>query len=65
MLTSFSRLAPVQPMNSKYSTDAVVDFKKMLRRKTMPAIVWVDQGTDFSGEFRKFLYEQENQILLY
>ena len=29
----FSRFVRVQPMKSKYSTDAVVAFKKMLRKK--------------------------------
>ena len=50
----FSRFVRVQPMKSKYSTDAVAAFKKMLRKNSMPAKVWVDQGTEFSGEFRKF-----------
>ena len=55
----FSRFVRVQPMKSKYSTDAVVAFKKMLRKKSMPAKVWVDQGTEFSGEFRKFCMDKK------
>ena len=47
----FSRFVRVQPMKSKYSNNAVVPFKKMLRKKSMPAKVWVDQGTDLSDEF--------------
>ena len=31
----------------------------------MPAKVWVDQGTEFSGEFRKFCTDKKNQNLLY
>ena len=50
----FSRFVRVHPMKSKYSTDAVVAFKTMFRKKSMPAKVWVDQGTEFSGDFRKF-----------
>ena len=61
----FSRFPRVQPMKSMYSTDAVVAFIKMLRKKIMPAKVWVDQGTEFSGEFRKIFYGQEVQNLLY
>ena len=58
----FSRFVRVQPMKSKYSTDAVVAFKKMLRKKSMPATVWVDQGTEFSGEFRKFCTDKNIKI---
>ena len=49
-------------MKSKYSTDAVVAFKKKLRKKSMPAKVWVDQGTEFSGEFRKFCTDKNIKI---
>ena len=49
-------------MKSKYSTDAVVAFKKMLRKKSMPMKVWVDQGTEFSGEFRKFCKDKKIKI---
>ena len=49
-------------MKSKYSTDAVVAFKKMLRKKCMPAKVWVDQGTEFSGEFRKYCKDKKIKI---
>ena len=55
----FSRFVRVQPMNSKYSTDAVVAFKKMLCKKSMSAIVWADQGTEFIGEFRKFCTDKK------
>ena len=59
---AFSRFVHVQPMKSKYSTDAVVAFKKMLRKKSMPMKVWVDQGTEFSGEFRKFCKDKKIKI---
>ena len=52
----------VQPMKSKYSTHAVVAFKKMLSKKSMPTKIWVDQGTEFSGEFRKFCSDKKIQI---
>ena len=58
----FSCFVRVQPMKSKYSTDAVVAFKKMLRKKSMPAKVWVDQGTEFSGELRKFCTDKKIKI---
>ena len=58
----FSRFVRVKPMKSKYSTDAVVAFKKMLCKKSMPTEVWVDQGTEFSGEFRKFCTDKKIKI---
>ena len=58
----FSRFVRVQPMKSKYSTDAVLAFKKKLRKKSMPAKVWVDQETEFSGEFRKFYKDKKIKI---
>ena len=48
-------------MKSKYSTDTVAAFKKMLRKNNVPQKVWVDQGTEFGGEFRKFC-GQKNKI---
>ena len=58
----FSRFVRVQPMKSNYSNDAVVAFKKLLRKKSMPTKVWVDQGREFSGEFRKFCTDQKIKI---
>ena len=58
----FSRFVRVQPMKSKYSTDAVVAFKKMLRKRSMPTKVWVDQGTEFSGQFRQFCTDKKIKI---
>ena len=49
-------------MKSKYSTDAVVAFKKKLRIKSTPAKVWVDQGTEFGGEFRKICTDKNIKI---
>ena len=58
----FSRFVLVKPKKSKYSSDAVVAFKKILRKKSTPAKVWVDQGTEFSGEFRKFCTDKKINI---
>ena len=54
----FSRFVRVQPMKSKNSTDAVVAFKKMMRKKSMPAKVWVDQGTEFMEEILRQIHEK-------
>ena len=56
-----SRFVRFHPMKSKYSTDTVAAFKKMLRKNNVPQKVWVDQGTKFGGEFRKFC-GQKNKI---
>ena len=53
-----SRFVRVQPMKSKYSTDAVAAFKKMLRGTNITQKVWVDQGTEFGGEFRNFVEKE-------
>ena len=55
----FSRFVPIQPMKSKNSTDAVAAFKKMLRKNNIRQKVWVDQGTEFGGEFRKLCSQKK------
>ena len=58
----FSRLVRVQSMKSKYASDAVAAFKKMLRKNTKPDRVWVDQGTEFGGEFKNFCKSRNIKI---
>ena len=58
----FSRLVRVQSMKSKYASDAVAAFKKMLRMNTKPYRVWVDQGTEFGGVFKKFCKSKDIKI---
>ena len=58
----FSRLVRVQSMKSKYASDAVAAFKKILRKNTKPERVWVDQGTEFGGEFKKFCKSSDIKI---
>ena len=41
-------------MKSKYASDAVAAFQKMLRKNNKPERVWIDQGTEFGGEFKNF-----------
>ena len=58
----FSRLVRVQSMKSEYASDAVAAFKKMLRKNTKPDRVWVDQGTEFGGEFEIFCKNRDIKI---
>ena len=56
----FSRFVRVQPMKSKYSTDAVAAFKKMLRKNNIPQKRWVDQGTEFWWRISEILWTKEH-----
>ena len=58
----FSRLVHVQSMKSKYGSDAVAAFKKMLRKNTKLDRVWVVQGTEFGIEFKKFCKSKDIKI---
>ena len=49
-------------MKSKYAFDAVAANKKMLSKNTKPDRVWVDQGTAFRGEFKKFCKTEDIKI---
>ena len=50
----FSRLVRVQSMKSKYASDVVVAFKKMLMKNTKPDRMLIDQGTEFGREEKIF-----------
>ena len=39
-------------MKTKYATEAAEAFKKMIKNK-QPEKVWVDDGTEFLGAFKK------------
>ena len=47
-----SRYLRVEPMKTKYATEAADAFKKMIKHK-QPEKVWVDDGTEFLGDFKK------------
>ena len=46
-----SRYLRVEPMKTKYATDADQEFKKMIKSK-QPLKVWVDDGKEFLGAFK-------------
>ena len=58
----FSRYVRVEPMRNKYATTTKNAFMRMLRNVKhhvkqpphYPNTLWVDQGTEFAGEFKKF-----------
>ena len=47
-----SRYLRVEPLKTKYATEAAEAFKKMIKSK-QPEKVWVDDGTEFLGEFKQ------------
>ena len=47
-----SRYLRVEPMKTKYATEAANAFKKMIKHK-QPEKVWVDDGTEFLGAFKR------------
>ena len=64
----FSRFVRVEPMKNKYSTTTKEAFLRMLRSSQKkhtpqkPNVLWVDQGTEFGGEFKKMCNEKRIHI---
>ena len=50
----FDRTVDAKGMKTKYSKETVKIFSKKITEKNRPKKIWVDQGTEFSGEFKKF-----------
>ena len=50
----FDRTADAKGMKTKDSKETVKTFSKMIAKKNRPKKIWVDQGTEFAGEFKKF-----------
>ena len=50
----FDRTVRAKGMRTKDSKETVKTFSKMITKKNRPKKIWVDQGTEFSGEFKKF-----------
>ena len=62
---SLSRKIRVQPLKSKTALAAKLAFERMVNFETseFPIKLWVDEGKEFKGEFKKFC--RENQIEVY
>ena len=50
----FDRTVDAKGLKPKDSTETVKALSKMITRKNGPKKIWVDQGTEFAGEFEKF-----------
>ena len=56
-----SRYLRVEPLKTKYATEAAEAFKKMIKNK-QPEKVWVDDGTEFLGEFKQLCNKRGIQL---
>ena len=50
----FDRTIDVRGLKSKDSKETVKAFMQMITKTKRPKKVWVDKGTEFAGEFKKF-----------
>ena len=60
----FSRFVRVQPMKSKYSTDAVVAFKKMLRKKVCQREYGLIREQSLVVSFETFVRTRKSKFTL-
>ena len=50
----FDRTVDAMGMKTKDLKETVKTILKMITKKNRPEKIWVDQGTEFAGEFKKF-----------
>ena len=50
----FDRTVDAKGMKTKDSKETVKSFSKMMTKKNRAKTIWVDQGTEFAGDFNKF-----------
>ena len=50
----FDRTVDAKGMKTNYSKETVKTFSKKITQKNRPKKIWVDQGTDFAGQLKKF-----------
>ena len=50
----FDRTVDAERMKSKDSKETANTFSKMIIKKNRPKKIWVYQGAEFAGEFKKF-----------
>ena len=55
----FDRSVDAKGMKTKDSNETVKTFSKMIIKENRPMKIWVDQGTEFAGEFKKFCSAEE------
>ena len=50
----FDRTVDAKGMKTKNSKETVKTFSKIITKKNRPKKIWIDQGTEFAGEFKNF-----------
>ena len=50
----FDRTIDANGMKTKNSKETVKTFTKLITKNNRPKKIWVDQGTEFAGEFKEF-----------
>ena len=50
----FDRMVDAKGMKTKDSKEIVKTFSKMITKKNRLKKIWIDQGTEFAGEFKNF-----------
>ena len=58
----FDRTVNAKGMKTKDSQETVKAFSSMITKKNLPEKVWVDKGTEFAGECKKFCAAEVIQI---
>ena len=58
----FDRTVDAKGMKTKDSKETVKTFSKMVTKNNRPKKIWVDQETEFAGEFKKFCSAEEIEI---
>ena len=58
----FDRTLDAKGMKTKDSRETVKTFSKKITEKNRPRKIWVDQGTEFAGEFKKFCIAEGTEL---
>ena len=58
----FDRTVNAIGMKTKDSQEFVKSFPSMIPKKNRPKKIWVDKGTEFAGEFKKFCAAEGVQV---
>ena len=58
----FDRTVVAKGMTTEDLRETVKTFSKTITKKNRPKKIWVDQGTEFAGEFKKFCSGEGRKI---
>ena len=58
----FDRIVHAKRMKTKDSQESVKAFSSMITKRNRPKKIWVDNGTEFAGAFKKFCGAEAIQV---